>query len=88
MPFVTNVPCVYRQEKSEEFQNAFASPGSSKFVEEPIVKCLEKFVCYMYSKPKLNSVDEARLELFADKYKQKPGKPLSLYSLGNIDSTS
>ena len=71
-------------ENGEEFQNAF---GSSQVVEESVVKITEKFVCQMYTKPKLDSVDEARLELFAGNYKQTPGKPLSFSSLKNMDSS-
>ena len=75
-------------EKSEEFQYAFASLGSSEIIEESVVKAIEKFVCQIYMKPKLNSVDEVRLELFAGKYKITPGTPLSLSSLKNMDSSS
>ena len=39
-----------RKGKSEEFHDAFALLGSSEVVEEPVLKCLQKFVCYVYSK--------------------------------------
>ena len=62
-------------EKSNEFLEAFASLGSSETVPESVIEVIEKFVCQIYGKPKLTSIDEARLQFFATKYKIKEGKP-------------
>ena len=74
--------------KNEEFLNAFSSLGSSQAVSCTTIKTIEKFVCHMYGKPNLTSVDEARLEYFSTKYKIKPGKPLKFSELKNMDSSS
>ena len=60
----------------------------SEVVEEPVLKTIEKFVCHMYMKPKLDSVDDARFEFFAGNFKQTLGTPVSLSSLKNMDSSS
>ena len=43
-------------------------------VSEDTVVNIEKFVCEMYSKNKISSVDEVRLQIFLDKYKPKKGE--------------
>ena len=75
-------------EKSDEFLHAFGSLGSSEIVSRSVIQVIEKFVCQMYGNPKLTSVDESRLELFAGKYKAKGGKPLKWTSLKNMDSSA
>ena len=75
-------------EKSDEFLEAFASLGSSEIVLESVIRVIEKFVCQMYEKPKLTSVDEARLEFYASKYKVKEWKPLKWKMLKNMDSSA
>ena len=71
---------IKKLESVEELQIAFASHASSEVVEESLIKIRQKFVCQMYMEPKLNSVDEARLELFTDK--------LSFSSVKDMDSSS
>ena len=39
--------------------------------DEESVAILEKFVCNVYAKRRLCSVDDVRLQIFIDKYKQK-----------------
>ena len=75
-------------ETGDEFQEAFASIGSSETVPESMVQVIEKFVCQMYGKAKLISVDEARLQMFVSKYKVNEGKPLKWQKLKNMDSSS
>ena len=41
------------------------------------VSVIERYVCKLYGKPKLTSVNEARLECFVGKYKENNKKPSS-----------
>ena len=40
-------------------------------IQEEEFKVIEKFACALYGKPKFNSVNEVRLELFLKKYRPK-----------------
>ena len=67
------------------FQNAFSSLGTSENVDDTVIQIIEKFVCVIYSKPKIESVNEARVELFTGKYKEAKRKSQPLYSTENMD---
>ena len=57
-----------------ETQRVFAKFGEIDFDldnDEECVAILEKFVCNVYGKRRLCSVDDVRLQIFIDKYKQK-----------------
>ena len=45
--------------------------GFSNDIQEEEFKVIEKFTCALYGKPKFNSVNEVRLELFLKKYRPK-----------------
>ena len=45
--------------------------GFSDDIQEEEFKVIEKFTCTLYGKPKFNSVNEVRLELFLKKYRPK-----------------
>ena len=64
-------------ETSTEFQDTFSQLGTDSVdTTEEIWNGLEKFVCALYGKRKLNSVDEVRYTMFLDKYKpQNEKKP-------------
>lgn len=46
--------------KKTEFGDLFASLGSEVAPSEKIVRALEKFVCFVYGHPRLQSVNETR----------------------------
>ena len=50
-------------------QEAFHKLSSVEVITESTVKAIEKFVCAMYGKKKLKSINDARLQIFLDKYK-------------------
>ena len=56
-------------EKREDFQAALLSLGRDDQLNEATVKKLEEFVCIIYGRKKCKSVDEARFEMFCEKYK-------------------
>lgn len=64
-------------EKSKEFQHSSSELGNdSPRISQEDCQALEKFICVLYGKPKLTSVDEVCFVVFCDKYKphdeQKP----------------
>jgi len=61
-------------QKNHDAQAAFSQLGRETEVSEDTVVNIEKFVCEMYSKKKISSVDEVRLQIFLDKYKPKKGE--------------
>ena len=52
-------------------QTVFGDMGFSDDIQEEEFKVIEKFTCTLYGKPKFNSVNEVRLELFLKKYRPK-----------------
>ena len=48
--------------------------GFSDNLQDEEFKVIEKFTCIICGKPKFNSVDEVRLELFLKKYQPKKKK--------------
>ena len=56
----------------------FANLGKSEEVTDQDCKVIEKYVCEIYSKPKLDSVNDARLEMFLNKYNPTGEKPIFL----------
>ncbi|KAI9559499.1 hypothetical protein GHT06_013493 [Daphnia sinensis] len=63
-------------ESSVSFQRAFSTFGSHETLPQWVSEEVEKFVCHMYGKKRLNSVDDARLEAFKKVYEPKKNKPL------------
>ena len=66
----------------KSFVEAFAQLGDAENREAGIIVSIEAFVCQVYNKTGLTSVDEARYSLFLDKCKLKKN---SLDSLKAID---
>ena len=58
-------------EKDKTAQTVFGDMGFSDDIQEEEFKVIEKFACALYGKPKFNSVNEVRLELFLKKYQPK-----------------
>ena len=58
-------------EKDKTVQTVFGNMGFSDDIQEEKFKVIEKVTCALYGKPKFNSVNEARLELFLKKYQPK-----------------
>ena len=58
-------------EKDKTAQTVFGDMGFSDDIQEEEFKVIEKFACALYGKPKFNSVNEVRLELFLKKYQLK-----------------
>ena len=58
-------------EKDKTAQTAFGDMGFSDDIQEEEFKVIEKFTCILYGKPKLNFVNEVRLELYPKKYRPK-----------------
>ena len=58
-------------EKNSKVRDAFANLGQLEYVTEEVTCTIESFVCQMYGKSKLASVDQARLEIFLEMYKPK-----------------
>ena len=58
-------------EKDKTAQTVFGDMGFSDDIQEEEFKVIEKFTCTLYGKPKFNSVNEVRLELFLKKYRPK-----------------
>ncbi len=65
-------------ESSVSFQRAFATFGSQEILPQWVIEEVEKFVCHMYGKKKLSSVDDARLEAFKQVYEPKKKSRWSL----------
>jgi hypothetical protein len=63
------------------------SLGTNAEISKETIVSLETFVCSMYGKKKLSSVDEIRLELFLQKYKPK-GKDEALACVKKFDGSS
>lgn len=60
-------------------QLAFGSLGSNKTISEKTSAVIEKYVCKLYGRPKVNNTNKARLDCFVDTYKCKSTKnPLVL----------
>ena len=51
-----------------EFISAFSSLGINYSVDDEAERSVEKYVCALYGRSKLISVDEARSSIFWDKY--------------------
>lgn len=61
-------------EKSREFQEAFSSLGQSSILKEETVKIIEKYVCAMYGKTNVETVNACRMDMLLKIYKPKKGK--------------
>ena len=59
-------------EKNPELQETFLNLSHSEGISDDI-KSIKSFVCQIYGRKKKKSVDQARLEIFVNKYKQKKG---------------
>ena len=66
----------YLLQNCKETQEVFDS-GVSESVSEYAVSVIERFTCNVYGKPKLSSLNEARLDCFVGKCRGKNKKPLS-----------
>ena len=58
-------------EKDKTAQTVFGDMGFSDDIKEEEFKVIEKFTCALYGRPKFNSANEVRLELFLKKYRPK-----------------
>ena len=65
-------------EKNPLFVDAFAKLGEQLIISEDLVHQLEQFVCTMYNKPILESVNKARLVIFEESFApKKDNEPLT-----------
>ena len=55
-------------EKSSDFVAVFGRLGEDLSLSEDVLLGLEKFVCALYGKPKTDSVNGVRLQLFVQNY--------------------
>ncbi|XP_057306368.1 uncharacterized protein LOC130644684 [Hydractinia symbiolongicarpus] len=74
-------------EKNESVQDVFKQLGTNLDVTDDAFATLEKFVCSMYGKRNLSSVDEARLVMFLEKYKPK-GENEAISCVKKFDGSS
>ena len=56
-------------EKSTEYQSAFIELKEDSEIKETTLQKIEEFVCVMYRKTKSTTVNDARLDMFLNKYK-------------------
>ena len=56
-------------EKREDMQNMFRRLGSETELSEDIIAKVEEYIALMYGKKKVTTLNEARLEVFLEKYK-------------------
>lgn len=54
--------------KDPQLSEAFVSLGDDWSVSDHIISCLEKYVCSLYGKGKCSNVNEARQQIFWEKY--------------------
>ena len=52
-------------------QEVFGSMGFDEKMSEETFSTIEHYVCTIFGKPKLKSVNESRLDIFLKKYKSK-----------------
>ena len=64
-------------EKNDSMIRVFFPRGENSEVSSDIIRGLEKFVCVLYSMPKLDNVNNARFAVFQQKY--APKKKISLW---------
>ena len=64
-------------ENNLKCQEAFGRIGFQEKINEDDSNEIEKYVCAIYGRKRLASVDEVRLELFLKKYKPKESKLIS-----------
>lgn len=64
--------------KDEAFMETFSNLGLFGHIMEETRKDLERFVCYMYGDKKCTSVDELRIKIFRQKFKDKQSVDLLL----------
>jgi len=58
-------------QKNEIFQKALADIAFSDDVDEDVFEIVEKYVCSIYGKKSLESIDDVRTHIFLDKYRPK-----------------
>ena len=70
-------------------QEAFATLGEGlSEIPSDVEKEIEKFLCKVYGKKKLTSINEVRFQIFLDKYKQKKKKNQSITDVKTMDGSS
>ena len=57
--------------KRQEFINSFEELGRYLHPEASVMECLEKFTCFLYGFPRLQSVNESRAKFFWKSFKGK-----------------
>ena len=57
-------------------------------VTEEVIDQIERFVCKVYGKKKMESVNEVRLQVFASKYKQKKNGTKSITDVKSMDGSA
>ena len=67
-------------EKNEKYQQMFYDVGVRPILPDAMVALFSEWTCKMYGRKKCNNVDDARLEIFLQKYKTK-----SLSSIKKLD---
>ena len=60
-----------------DFQEMFRSLGDDEELNQEMLEKFEEFVCTMYGRRKCTKVNEARFEIFLEKYKVPSSKKLS-----------
>ncbi|CAG9813087.1 unnamed protein product [Phaedon cochleariae] len=63
-------------EKSKKFQEAFSRMGESETLSHKTIEDIEEYVCEIYGKRKLSSVNKARFEIFLDCCKPKSNQSI------------
>jgi hypothetical protein len=73
-------------ESSTEFQTAFIALAEDPDIKEITFRKIEEFVCCVYGMKKSGSVNAARLDMFANKYKTKKNQRIS--AVEKLDGSS
>ena len=60
-----------KMEKNLDYISAFSALGRSKFVDKEVEEHIERYVCNLYGRPKLHSVNKTRLTFFWDKHNKQ-----------------
>ena len=70
-------------------QEAFVSLSEGlPEVTEEVIKEIERFLCKVYGKKKVVSINEVRLQVFASKYKQKKNGTKSIADVKSMDGSA
>ena len=75
-------------QKNENLQRVFIKLGNWSNINDLDITILESFVCVLYGKKKHTSIDEARFEMFLEKYKPTKNNHFLISHMKEMDASS